>query len=262
MKYIVNFSGGKDSTAMLFLLLGKDYPIDYIVNCDTGKEFPEMYAHIEKVKSYLKKYFPNAPEITTLRAEHSFDYYMFEKPVKREFNKTKDEHSKYKSSYGYGWGSFKNRWCTSKMKTTVIQKFFKSIGEYINYIGIAFDEQNRLKPDKRKRYPLAEWGITEKQALEYCYSLGFNWGGLYEHRDRVSCWCCPLQSIKSYQALWKYHSELWAELKQMDARSPIAMCSSYTLDELEKRFEIEALQMNIFEDMDLCENTEIIYSGN
>lgn len=250
MKYIVNFSGGKDSTAMLFMLLEKNYPIDYIVFCDTGKEFPEMYEHIEKVKSYLKKYYPNAPEITMLQAEHSFDYYMFYAFVKRKSDNIISPYNKGSSPFGYGWASFKNRWCTSRMKERVTKKFCKGISDdFKHYIGIAADEPERVK--QKNLYPLVAWGITEKQALEYCYAIGFDWSGLYEKMNRVSCWCCPLQSIKSYRALWKYHPELWAELKQMDARSPIAMCSSYTLDELEKRFEIEALQMNLFEDLDI-----------
>lgn len=247
MKYVANFSGGKDSTAMLFMLLEKGYPLDYIVSCDTGKEFPEMYEHIEKVKQCLKEHYPNAPKITTLRAEHSFDYLMFDIPVKRKFKNQDSKYSKYKSTFGYGWGSFKNRWCTSKLKTDVMRKFFKGIGRYINYIGIAADEPKRLKPDKRKTYPLAQWGVTESDALNYCYALGFDWGGVYKHQKRMSCWCCPLQSIKSYRALWKYHPELWQELKSMDERSPIAMCSSYTLEELERRFEAESRQISIFD---------------
>jgi len=31
MKHIVSFSGGKDSTAMLLMMLEKGYPIDYII---------------------------------------------------------------------------------------------------------------------------------------------------------------------------------------------------------------------------------------
>lgn len=247
MKYIANFSGGKDSTAMLFMLLEKGYPLDYIVFCDTGKEFPELYEHVERVKRYLKEHFPSAPEITVLRAEHTFDYYMFEVPVHRKSNAKFSKYNKHDSACGYGWAGIKNRWCTGRMKKEVMQKFFRGIGQYIDYIGIAADEPKRLKPDERKRYPLAEWGITEKAALSYCYAIGFDWGGLYRKMDRASCWCCPLQSIKSYRALWKYHPELWEELKRMDERSPISMCSSYTLDELERRFEREKNQMNFFD---------------
>ena len=49
-KHIVSFSGGKDSTAMLLLMIEKGYKIDEIIFLDTGVEFPEMYEHIEKVK--------------------------------------------------------------------------------------------------------------------------------------------------------------------------------------------------------------------
>ena len=72
MKHIVNFSGGKDSTAMLLKMIEKDMPIDEIIFCDTGKEFPEMYEHIEKVEKYI-----NIP-ITKLKSMETFDELMFE----------------------------------------------------------------------------------------------------------------------------------------------------------------------------------------
>ena len=42
MKHIVHFSGGKDSTAMLLMMIAKGIHIDDIIFCDTGMEFPEM----------------------------------------------------------------------------------------------------------------------------------------------------------------------------------------------------------------------------
>ena len=53
MEHIVSFSGGKDSTAMLLMMLEKNMPIDEIIFCDTGKEFTQMYEHIEKVQKYI-----------------------------------------------------------------------------------------------------------------------------------------------------------------------------------------------------------------
>ena len=65
------FSGGKDSTAMLLMMIERGMQIDRIICIDTTKEFPEMYAHIEKVKKYIKPY-----EIETYSFD--FDYYFSE----------------------------------------------------------------------------------------------------------------------------------------------------------------------------------------
>ena len=78
MKYIVNLSGGKDSTAMLLMLLEKHCPIDYILFADTGKDFPQMRDHLKRLAEYVKANYPAAPEIITLKADSSFDYLMFE----------------------------------------------------------------------------------------------------------------------------------------------------------------------------------------
>lgn len=87
MKHIVSFSGGKDSTAMLLMMLERDMQIDDIIFCDTGKELPQMYEHIEKVQDYIGR------KITTLKADKSFDYYMFDHIRSRD---------KYKDIAGYG----------------------------------------------------------------------------------------------------------------------------------------------------------------
>ena len=99
MKHIVNLSGGKDSTAMLLMMLEKQMPIDYIVFADTGKDFPQMLDHLIKLGAYIKENYPSAPKITTLRADKSFDYLMF------DHKKTRGKHI---GKRGYGWAT-KNR---------------------------------------------------------------------------------------------------------------------------------------------------------
>ena len=49
MRHVVNFSGGKDSTALLLMMLERRMQVDDMVFCDTGVEFPQMYEHIEKL---------------------------------------------------------------------------------------------------------------------------------------------------------------------------------------------------------------------
>ncbi len=49
----ISLSGGKDSSALLLLMIEKDMPIDCVLYADTGMEFPEMEAHISKLDNSL-----------------------------------------------------------------------------------------------------------------------------------------------------------------------------------------------------------------
>ena len=229
MLNVIHFSGGKDSTAMLLMMLEKGISVDYVIFCDTGKEFPQMYGHINKVNTYIKEKYNK--QITILKAEKSFDYYMF------DHIKTKGKH---KGECGYGWTTMRIRWCTSNMKKNVANKFLKQIGDCIEYIGIAYDEPKRHKKKADNViHPLYDWGITEAMALDYCYSKGFFWNGLYEHFKRLSCWCCPLKSLPELRTLYKCYPELWELLKDMDSRSPNKFKNNCSVQDLDNRFQLE-----------------------
>lgn len=43
MKYIASCSCGKDSLAMVLMLIEKQYPLDYVLFFDAGKEFKSIY---------------------------------------------------------------------------------------------------------------------------------------------------------------------------------------------------------------------------
>lgn len=233
LKHIVSFSGGKDSTAMLLLMIEKGWQIDEIIFCDTGMEFPAMYKHIERVKNYIGR------EIKVVKSEKSFEYYMF-------------DHVRVKGSRigkkGYGWPDFRNRWCTSRLKIEPFINFLKRYDKVTEYHGIALDEIHRTENNKGRniRYPLIELQMTEKDALNYCYSKGFNWDGLYKKFHRVSCWCCPLQSISELRQLYTYFPELWKKLKKMDERAWNQFRSDYSVSRLEKRFYFESRQLTLF----------------
>ena len=221
MKHIVSFSGGKDSTAMLLMMIDKRMKIDEIIMCDTGVEFDEMYEHIKKVEKFIGR------DITILKGQNSFEYYLI-------YKKTK-----YKNNSGYGFTRMHNRWCTSELKTKVFNQYVKNKygkEEITRYIGIAADERKRVK---QYNYPLVEWGISEKEALSYCYSNGFDWGGLYEKFKRVSCWCCPMQSLPELKILYRDYPEKWETLKFWESKAYNNFREDYTLDKLEQRFNKE-----------------------
>ena len=223
MEHIVSFSGGKDSTAMLLLMIEKKMPIDEIIFCDTGKEFPEMYDHIIKVEKYIER------KITRISSEKSFEYYLGKHIKTRGKNKGK---------IGYGWSDFNNKWCTGFLKRDVMNKYLKG-KKYILYQGIAFDEIERTYKNNDGRnhaYPLVDWQITEKMALKYCYSKGFHWNGLYEKLDRVSCYCCPLKKLKELYVIFSEYPELWADILEMDKLSYRQFRSDYSIADLERKF--------------------------
>jgi len=70
MKNIVSFSGGKDSTAMLLMMIERKIAVDRVICVDTTKEFPAMYKHITKVQ----KMCPVKIEIVKI----DFDYWFGE----------------------------------------------------------------------------------------------------------------------------------------------------------------------------------------
>ena len=49
---VVSLSGGKDSTAMLLMLLERGESVADVMFFDTGWEFPEMYEHLEKLETF------------------------------------------------------------------------------------------------------------------------------------------------------------------------------------------------------------------
>ena len=225
--YMVSLSGGKDSTAMLLRLIEEKRPIDLILFCDTGLEFPQMYEHLKRLEQYIGR------KITYLKAEHSFEYYFSE-------YMPKSKNPKLRQYAGNSWAGPRNRWCTGMLKTRVIRAYLKALkNEYdvIEYIGIAADEPKRIK--ENGCYPLVEWRMTEKDCLDYCYAKGFDWGGLYEIFHRVSCWCCPLQALSELRKLYEHFPELWAQLRRWDDSTWRQFRADYSVRELEIRFAFE-----------------------
>lgn len=228
-KYFLSFSGGKDSTFLLLELLRRKCPLDEVVFFDTGWEFPEMYEHIEKIKKICAQ---NGVGFVTLHPPKDFDYLML-------------EHKTSKGNVGYSWCGGNSRWGTT-YKTRTLDEYSQRNKGSIVYIGIAADETSRLEKERAefKRFPLAEWGITEAECLQGCYDAGFDWGGMYEHLDRLSCMYCRNKNLKELRNIRKHYPDVWEKLKEYQSRTNLPYkTDGTTVFDIEKRFCFEEERM-------------------
>lgn len=230
-KHIVSLSGGKDSTALLLKMIEKKYPIDEVVFIDTGMEFQGMYEHLKLLRK--RTLIP----ITYLTLDKPFIYYML-------------DHVKRNGEKGYKWCGRMCRWGTTKKQQVFAQYIRKKYNNNIvEYQGIAADEPDRLMKNLNKKwevkYPLAKWGIIEQEALNYCYQQGYDWNGLYNDFDRVSCWCCWNKNLRELKSMYYYYPEIWKDLKRLEYEIGIPFKDNMSLDQLEERFMREGIQLQL-----------------
>ena len=69
--------------------------------------------------------------------------------------------------------------------------------------------------------------------------ISFTGGGIYEDFKRVSCWCCPLQSLNELRVLYHKYPDLWERLKEMDKKSWNTFRADYSVEQLEEKFKRE-----------------------
>ncbi len=233
--------GGKDSTAMLHLMLEKGENVHSIVFYDGGWEWPQTYDHLALIEQ------KTGMKVTILKSapDHTFDYWMCKRPVKRGYGHP-DAGKVYR--IGKGWPAPIRRWC-SREKQRTIDKYIKTVSDAVSCIGIAFDERHRCDRAKGEvivptKYPLVEYEYTEAMCLEYCKKLGYHWGGLYDHIQRISCYCCPLARKGQYKMMRKSYPELWQKILEKEDLIPLESRTGFlrlgeTARELDARFAAE-----------------------
>ena len=202
MKKIVSFSGGKDSTAMLLHMIELNYEIDEIVFADTGFEFPELYEYIDRIQQHIGR------KITILKPQKD----LFEKWFYGESTRGKSKGN----IRGFPLKAFPC-WWTREAKIKPLFEFQKDAD--VVYVGIAFDEKNRMSiKDPRIQYPLIEWEWTEQDCVDYLNEKGL-FNPLYVNFNRLGCWFCQKQSVSSLYVVWKNYPDLWKKMMWWDQES-------------------------------------------
>jgi len=207
---VASWSGGKDSTFLIDEMLRGRGPLDEIVFCDTGYEFPMMYTYIEKMKKYWEDKY--GAKITLLNWKQG-------KEIWHKFSEgpfSKGQHKGQKRGFPYSVGM---SWCTRELKVKPMQNYIKekySNKEIVFYVGIAYNEPDRVK-DTGETYPLVEWKITEDEIAKILAERGLH-NPLYNHFHRTGCFTCPKQSLTSLYKLWKHYPEQWRVIRRMQSR--------------------------------------------
>ena len=234
MKHIVSFSGGKDSTLMLLMMLEKGMSVDDIIFADTGMEFQELYDYIDRIERYIRR------KITRIRGGQTWDDLFFAKKKKG-------------NNIGQIYAFPMTMACdmTRRLKLTPIQQYYRSIeGEFLVYIGIARNEEERyLRLKGNERAPLYDWGIDENFVIQELKRRGLH-NPLYDTFDRLGCYTCPNINLKELRLMRKRYPKEYARLlwygeqaeKHATSRRFAEYKPGWTMAELERRFQFEDMQ--------------------
>ncbi|NMF61164.1 phosphoadenosine phosphosulfate reductase family protein [Pseudanabaena yagii] len=186
-RHILGLSGGKDSTA-LAILMHKEVPQMEYFFCDTGKELPETYEYLERIKARL------GIKIEYLNAERDFDHWL------EVFNGVLP--------------SPRVRWCTRKLKIEPLEKFVGD-DKAVSYIGIRADENREgyvsAQPNIYPVYPFKERGLVKSDILNILDDSGIGLPSYYEWRSRSGCSFCFFQRKYEWVKLAEKHPEEFAQ---------------------------------------------------
>lgn len=187
MVHIAQFSGGKDSTALLLWL--REQGIEYTaVFCDTGWEHPFTYAYIEEINERVLG--------GTLVILKSDKYAGFVDLCEKKGRPP----------------SAVTRFCTEELKLRPFWRYAESQSDEVtSYVGIRADESAaRAKMSEVEwmregggywvKRPLLRWTADQVFALTKRHGIAVN--PLYlMGAGRVGCWPCVMTNLRELKAL-------------------------------------------------------------
>jgi len=244
MIYIASCSFGKDSIATILTAIRHNEPLDRVLFVEVmfdnkrniSGEIPE---HIEWVRNFA------IPRIESMGIPvdvviSDIDYLTDFFKIRGVKTKHIDRIGKFQGFCGGAYGCRMN----SEGKLRPIRKYFNSIKEpYLQYVGIAIDEQNRFHTlNENKISLLVKYNITEQQAFDICKCNNML-SPIYGMEDRCGCWFCHNAKIQRYVSIRNNHPDLWYELKKLSL-VPNTVSDKFKYD---KTFSDVEREMELFE---------------
>ena len=223
----VSYGGGRNSTAVLVVLLAEGIKPDAILFADTGGEKPETYQYLDIVDGWLVEV--GFPEITRLKANSKH------KDLESECLTSSTFPSK---TYGYGK-------CSSKWKIQPQDKFrnkFKrdrGLTKHIEYQGIHYEKHRligrngRLKniEDEKMRieYPLIDKRMGDIECIQLIMGAGL------PVPPKSACFFCPSSKPSEVLLLREQHPELYDRAVQIE-KSGMSTAKSSSIKGLGRSF--------------------------
>ena len=224
MRYVLSWSGGKDSTASIILAHLHEIPLDTIVFCevmyDKKKEISgELSLHMDFITKHAKPVFESwGYEVLILRSDT--DYLDF-------FNRVITNAKKHTDHNGKRFGFPCVGLCGIKrdLKMRPIHDYLHSIDEPVTqYVGIASDERKRLislGKDPKRVSILDRFGYTGEMARTLCEEHGLL-SPLYELTDRGGCWFCPYAKLSELKEFQREYPKEWDAFVALEKKEDLA----------------------------------------
>ena len=213
IRYIANFSGGKDSMATIILAHENNEPLDLIIFSEVmfDKEISgELPEHIDFIKNKAFLLFERwGYETKILHADKTYMESFMREPTRGK---------RFGTGEKIGFPMPMKCDINKSIKMKAINDFYKSIEEkVIQYIGIASDEPKRLaKIDGINKISLlAKYGYTEQMAYNLCKKYDLL-SPIYNFASRGGCWFCPNASDNELRHLRSCYPDLWNRLLELE----------------------------------------------
>jgi phosphoadenosine phosphosulfate reductase len=181
----VSFSGGKDS--LVALDLAERVGIKEAIFVDTTIEFEETLEYLELVKDFYDI------QLKIVRAPIEF----------------------FDIIEVFGMPSRRFRWCCDVFKFGPLAEYAQENGIQGFITGLRREESNKRRNYKKidrnplvpylQINPLLNW--TEEDIWNYIKKYNLPPNPLYEHFDRLGCWCCPFRTERDWNQIEKHFPE-------------------------------------------------------
>jgi hypothetical protein len=199
VKYILNFGGGVNSTALYFHIREKKLPLDEVLFADTGAELPATY---ETLKQFLAITKQDGITMTVIKSNLGdiYSYYLKHKTVPSRMRRD----------------------CTSKFKISPIRNYLRGkygkSEKFTHYLGIAYDEAHRVRTSDVKyatnNYPLVDNRITRMGCITILKEHGFM------NIVKSGCYFCPFTRKAGWIDLFDKNPELFEKAVALEDNCP------------------------------------------